>query len=241
MIQHPRHLRLNLYESLFLGLSCTFCVLLVTTNMIAAKIFTVPCIDLALPVGLITYPLTFVITDVIAEVYGPQRARFVVYLGLLMTFLMWAIVQMALALPPDPTWYNAGNPWGFSGWLDYQNAYAAVFQPNNYAVLGSMLAYLVSQLIDIRVFQLLRSWTQGRHLWLRNNASTLLSQLVDTAVVNVVFLYWGMGIAWDVLLPMLGCAYLYKAVFAILDTPLCYLMVRLIQQQLRSTEYRVQS
>jgi uncharacterized integral membrane protein (TIGR00697 family) len=223
-------------EGSYTVLTALFCSVLVISNMLAAKLFTLPFLDFALPVGLLTYPLTFVITDVLSEVYGPQRTRLVVLLGFYMSLLMLLLVQVAIHLPPDPAWVALDNPWGYVSLEEYQRAYTAVFAPNGYAVLGSMLAYLLAQLLDVQLFHRLRLMTRGRHLWLRNTGSTLLSQIVDTAIVTFVFLHWGMGLGLEVVYPLTLYSYLYKVVFAFVDTPFCYMGVWLIRGSIAKEE-----
>lgn len=204
---------------LYLCLVTLFCSILVVSNVIAAKIFYLHTFHLALPVGLITYPVTFLISDLVSEIFGPSLAKRMVYLGFAMTLVMVAIIQVALHLPPDPLW-------------NHQEAFRTVFGANIYAVGGSLLAYGVSQVSDIYLFEFFRKWTRGRHLWLRNNASTLLSQILDTAIVSLVFLGWGLGLPLTRILPMILAGYLYKATFALLDTPFCYLGVYLAKRYL---------
>jgi uncharacterized integral membrane protein (TIGR00697 family) len=88
-----------------------------------------------------------------------------------------------------------------------------------------MLAYLVAQLIDVRIFHYLKKITNGKKLWLRNNVSTMFSQLIDTIIVNSIFLYFGLNLSWDIILKIIIASYIFKIIIAAIDTPLVYLGV----------------
>ena len=225
------------YEKVYLILTTTFCVILVISNSVASKLFAMPgWPELALPVGLLTYPATFLITDLLAEVYGPKRARLTVYLAFAMSFLLLLVVQLSLALPAHPSWAVPGNPYGYQSTEEFQTAYESVFSINGKLLFGSMAAYLVAQLLDVTIFDTLRRWTKGSHLWLRNNVSTLVSQVVDTAIVGSVYLYWGLGMDFMTGLEIMYIAYIYKAIFALCDTPCLYLAVHGIRRYLENDE-----
>ena len=95
-----------------------------------------------------------------------------------------------------------------------------------------MTAYLIAQLIDIRIFHLIKKITNNKYLWLRNNLSTMLSQLIDTIIVNSIFLGFGMGLETNLIIQIIICNYLIKLIFAAIDTPLVYLGVFLIKKNL---------
>lgn len=207
-----------------------FSVTVVLSNIIAAKVITLPLFGVAIPAGLLTYPLTFVITDLVAECWGPARARFMVLLAFGMNVLMLAIIQLSLRLPPHEIWAVPGNPYGYGSASDYQNAYEATFGVQSTMVYASLLAYMCGQLVDVSVYHRIRLWTRGRHLWLRNNLSTFVSQFVDTTIVVGIYLFWVMGMNWDAGKDVMINSYLYKACFAILDTPILYLGVTLLHK-----------
>ncbi len=217
-------------ERVYTALASTFVVLLVLTNIVGAKLFVSP-LDgqSALTTGIITYPLTFLVTDVVSEVYGKRRADFMVVLGFVMSALMLLILFLARAAPPSPYWVAAVDPF-YPTVAGYQHAYDSVFAVNGLLLFGSMLAYAVAQFTDNFLFHWLKRLTRGRHLWLRNNGSTLVSQLLDTFIVNSILFYVGFG--WDFALgvTVMWTIYLHKLLIALLDTPLVYLMVGLIRR-----------
>ncbi len=218
------------HERLYTALASAFVVLLVLTNIVGAKLFVSPLDGAsALTTGIITYPLTFLVTDVVSEVYGKRRADFMVMLGFVMSALMLLILFLARTAPPSPHWVAASDPF-YPTVAGYQHAYNSVFAVNGLLLFGSMLAYAVAQFTDNFLFHWLKRLTRGKHLWLRNNGSTLVSQLLDTFIVNSILFYVGFG--WDFALgvTVMWTIYLHKLLIALLDTPLVYLMVGLIRR-----------
>lgn len=219
-------------ESAYVVLASTFAVVLVLSNIIAVKLIRVPGSELALPVGVLTYPLTFLISDLVAELWGEVHARRMVYLAFGMSLLMLAVIWLAVQLPPHPSWGSLGEQYGLSSIEEQQNAFASVFSLNGLLVAASLCAYLVAQLLDVRLYGAIRNWTAGRHLWLRNNVSTLLSQLVDTSIVTGIYLFIGLGVDFKAGLSIMLTAYAYKAFFALCDTPLLYAATYLLRRYL---------
>jgi uncharacterized integral membrane protein (TIGR00697 family) len=162
-------------------------------------------------VGIIPYPITFLITDVISEIYGRRRANQVVTAGLIASILVFVIVLLGDLAPATD----------FSPVSDAE--FSKVFGRTGAAILASMLAYLVAQYIDIRLFHFWKTLTKGKHLWLRNNFSTIASQFIDTSIVLI--LLCGMGtISWDLFWILLLNGFLFKVVIALCDTPFFYLI-----------------
>lgn len=221
------------YERLYLCFAATFVVLLVLTNIIGIKLFQAPFKpEFALTTGIITYPLTFLCTDIVSEIYGKKRADFMVVLGFVMSLLMLAIVTIATTVSPHAYWVPMEAPY-FDSVEGYQHAFESVFALNQVLIAGSMLAYLSAQLIDNYLYHFWKRLTKGRHLWLRNNGSTIISQLVDTAVVNSILFYVGFGMDFWVGVKIMATIYVYKVIIAALDTPLIYLGVYTVKEILR--------
>ena len=198
-------------ETLYLLLAGLFLGSLVVTNLIANKFLTV---DLGFKVfvlsaGALPYPLTFLVTDLLSEIYGRRRANQVVWTG----FLVSVFVLFAL-------WLGALFPAIAESPVD-DDTYLRVFKNAARVIAASMTAYLVAQLIDVRLFHFWKDLTDGKHLWLRNNGSTIISQLVDSVLV-VLVLFWGVQSA-DFMTTTILDLWLYKALVALLDTPLFYL------------------
>ncbi|MCB9664107.1 MAG: queuosine precursor transporter [Alphaproteobacteria bacterium] len=231
------------YERVYLVLAATFVVLLILTNVVGAKLFASPLhADWALTTGILTYPFTFLVTDLVSEIYGKRRADFMVLLGFVLSFFMLGVLWVAQSVPAHPAWASGG--FYTDGWIagagrppgdatqGYQHAFESVFAVNGVLLFGSMLAYMVAQLTDNWLFHFWKRLTHGRHLWLRNNGSTWISQLLDTAIVNSILFYVGFGMElWTGVWIMLTI-YLHKLILAVLDTPMIYLGVWLIRRVL---------
>jgi uncharacterized PurR-regulated membrane protein YhhQ (DUF165 family) len=229
-------------ESAYTVLAGSFAVILVLTNIIGTKLFYLfpeggpswfnggeP---VTLTAGIITYPLTFWLTDVVSEIWGRRKANLMVWLGFGTSFLMLGVLQAAVSLPASEVWSIPGISPIDAGLLEregvaasdvMQAAYASTFQNPRLLLLASMLAYLVAQLFDVRLYHFWWKVTGGRHLWLRNNGSTIISQLVDTIIVNGIYLRWGLNLDWAVITEIIFWVYICKVALAFVDTPLIYL------------------
>ncbi len=208
---------------LYTGLASLFSVIAVLSNLITVKLFQAPFHQhLAIPAGILTYPLTFLIGDLVTEIFGEKKARFMVYLGFFANMAAYGIIFCAILLPPHP--------------LTNQQAFEWAFGLSGIAVIGSIFAYLVGQILDIQIFSALKKITQGRHLWLRNNGSTLISQLVDTVLVNGIYCTFALGLKPDAVLKIIFISYLYKGAVTIANTPLFYLAVFLSKKTIYRNE-----
>lgn len=197
----------NLYHFIY----GTFCVIVVISNIISAKLFTVPFFNLDIPAGLITYPLTFLLSDLVTEIYGSAKARLMVYAALGTSILSSLVIQLALKLPTE-------NP-------EKQEAFNSILGVNGWIVFASLTAYTVGQLLDIQIYALIKTWTGERFLWLRNNGSTIIAQIFDTLIVNIIHLYWGLGMEFGLVAAIMVFSYLYKVFFSIMNVPLFYALV----------------
>lgn len=186
-------------------------------------------IPMIIPIGVLPYPITFLCTDIISEFYGKARANGVVWVGLLINLWILLIIWVAGFLPPnvvlDPTTHlpPPTHP-------DY--AFFRIRSFTTGCVIGSMVAYLTAQLLDVHLFHFWKKLTRGKHLWLRNNASTLISQLVDTTIVILVTYYFSDGLpisaeksVFHQIVTLILCCYSFKAICALLDTIPFYLAV----------------
>ena len=205
----------NSANFLFLCLAGIFITSLVSCNLIFQKFFE---IDIWFPfvgtytfqqsVGLLPYPITFIVTDVISELYGKKKANQVVTVGLIASMFMLIIVTVSDIIPSAP--FGIGS-----------DVFSKVFGLSSAAVFASMMAYLFAQYVDVRLFHFWKKITDGKHLWLRNNASTIFSQFIDTAVVLLLLCYFNV-IGWDMFYQLLLNGFLFKVIFAALDTPIIY-------------------
>ena len=206
-----------------------FITMIVLTNIIGVKLFEI--YSITLTTGIITYPLTFLITDIVCEVFGKKKASLMVLLGFFASILSLIFINLAVILPGSEVWVN--NSLGYNSIEDMQNAYESVFTLPGFLITASMLAYLVAQLIDVNIFHYLKKLTSGKKLWLRNNISTIFSQLVDTIIVNSIFLYFGLNLGWDIILNIIIASYIFKILIAIFDTPFVYIGVHFTKKYIR--------
>ena len=207
------------YDLVFLLLAGFFVASLVLGNALVFKFIDIPLpfVGVAtISLGVIPYPVTFLCTDLLSELYGKKRADAVVVTGFLVSVYMLLVLQLGRALPVSHLQDET-----------IQAQFMAVFGQSARAIFASMVAYLLAQLVDVRLYHFWRRLTAGRHLWLRNNASTMLSQLIDTTAV-VTILFYGI---WT--LPEIGgvilASYGYKLLVAAADTPLMYLGASLLR------------
>lgn len=207
-------------EFAFLVLAGLFTAALVVCNLIAGKFVEV---DLGfktfiVSAGILPYPLTFLVTDIISEIYGRRRANQLVLTGFVASVFVVGVLQLGMAFPAID---NSA--------VD-DKAFETVFGSGTRAIAASMVAYLVAQFIDIRMFHFWKRLTGGRHLWLRNNASTVASQLVDTTLVVFVLFVgdWSAGRMTGAILD----GWTFKMLCALVDTPLFYAAVYLFGRYL---------
>ncbi len=209
-------------DRLFLFLSGIFLTSLVLGNIIGTTKF-VNIFGLVVPAGVLAYPFTFLATDLICELYGKKKAQTLVWVGFAMNFFMLGLMTLGHYLP-DAT--------GVSGAAStFENVYR--FMIGN--VIASMIAYLIAQTVDVHMFHFWKRLTKGKHLWLRNNASTTFSQLIDTIAILSI-LYWANNLGPEIdsigrLIELIFASYLFKFFFALFDTPLFYLGVYLLKDK----------
>lgn len=199
--------------TLYVALAGLFIASLVTCNLVANKFVTVDLgfTEFILSAGVLAYPLTFLITDLLSELFGRQLTNKVIFSGFGALALVLIILQLG-------GYFNAIETSPVN-----DDIFATVFANSWRVIFASMVAYLVAQLIDVRLFHFWKRLTKGKHLWLRNNASTILSQLVDTTlVVGVLFI--GVEPINKILLFILH-GWLFKMLCALADTPLLYIAV----------------
>ena len=193
------------------ALAAIFITSLLVANVIAVKVLAVGPISVS--AGVLAYPLTFVVTDSIAEVYGRKVTTRLVWIGFVCSLLMVAFIYVTGVLPGAGIW-------------EAQEAYDRILGGVPRVVLGSMVGYLVSQNHDVYAFDFWRRKTDGRHLWFRNNASTVVSQAIDTSLF-ITIAFWGV-VPNDVFVSMFLGQYLVKVVIALVDTPVVYGVVMMI-------------
>ncbi len=200
------------FDFVFLVLAGFFLSSLVLANALVFKFIDIPLplVGVAtISLGVLPYPVTFLCTDLISELYGKDRANAIVITGAAVSAYMLLLLQLGRVLPVSNLQDDA-----------IQGHYMAVFGQSTRAIFGSMVAYLIAQFVDVRLYHFWRKLTNGRHLWLRNNASTMFSQLIDTTAVVTILFYgvWG----WSEIGAVILASYIFKLLVAAADTPLMY-------------------
>ena len=212
---------------IYLYLGALFITSLVVSNLIFQKffywkpfgdvtVFGAPLFELS--VGILPYPLTFLITDTISEIYGKKKANQVVTAGIFASFFSMLIIWVSNAVPAIES-----SPIG-------DETFTKVFGLSPLGVLASMLAYLAAQYIDISIYHFWKALTKGKYLWLRNNFSTFTSQLVDTVTVVGLLCIFGV-LPWGLFYGLVVSGFIFKIFIAFLDTPLLYLSVYLLRKR----------
>ncbi len=200
---------------IYLILAALFIASLVASNLIFQKFFYFDFFGwytFEVSVGILPYPLTFLITDTISEIYGKKKANLVVTAGIFASAFSLLIILASDAVPAT-SWSPIDN-----------DTFNLVFGATGIAVFASMAAYLLAQYVDIHIYHFWKKLTQGKHLWLRNNFSTFSSQFIDTLSVLVLLCTFG-KIEWSNFTGLLISGFLYKVLVALLDTPLLYVIV----------------
>lgn len=207
--------------TIYLILASMFIASLVASNLIFQKFFSwnpFGWFNFELSVGILPYPITFLITDIVSEIYGRKKANQLVIAGIFASFFSMLIIFTAnytSAIDSSPV---------------NNELFSKVFGLSPIAVLASMLAYLFAQFIDIKIYHYWKRKTNGKHLWLRNNFSTFSSQFIDTLTV-ITLLCSFQVLPWSLFNKLLISGFLFKILIALLDTPILYFIVYLFKSR----------
>jgi uncharacterized integral membrane protein (TIGR00697 family) len=209
-------------QKLYVVCAAVFLTALVIAEATAGKLFTAfrlpftveilgtPFDSVVMTAGVLAFPVTFIVTDLVNEYFGKPGIRFLTLLGVAMVVFEFALLQLAMAVPTASFSAVPGE------------AFDAVFGTTTWVIVGSLVAYLVGQFADITLFHWLRGLTDGRHLWLRATGSTLGSQFLDTFLVLFVAFYLPGAMTIQTVLAVTLFNYAYKVLIAIGITPLIY-------------------
>ncbi len=200
----------------FVVLTSLFVGCLIISSVLAAKIITI--FGIVVPAGVFGYCITFVCTDVIGEIWGKHRANQVVTGGFVALIVSFLLIKLALIWPPAPFWH-------------YGPQFGKILGMTPRIIIGSLCAYLVSQFHDVWAYHYLKEKTRGRHLWLRNNVSTMVSQLLDSTIFITIAFYKIMPV-----LPLILGQWSVKIVIAALDTAVVYWAVDFITSYISRRE-----
>jgi uncharacterized integral membrane protein (TIGR00697 family) len=242
---------------LFIALAAFFCANAVLAEFIGVKIFALEDTlgiapfawnlfgqtgSLSVTAGTLLWPVVFIFTDVINEFFGRRGVRMISWIAVGLIVYGFAFAFIAISLAPATWWVEAARDQGVP---DYQAAFAAIFGQGMWTIAGSVVAFLVGQLIDVQVFHRIRRATGERFIWMRATGSTAVSQLVDSFVVIwIAFVLGPQQWPTSLFLAVSSVNYLYKMAAAIALIPLLYLVRRGIRAYLgagRERELRAQA
>ncbi|MAZ01425.1 MAG: hypothetical protein CMP58_04485 [Flavobacteriales bacterium] len=206
--------------TLYIILSGIFISSLVTCNLIFQKFFNINILgyQTQLSVGLLAYPITFLVTDVISEIFGQKKAQQVVIAGFCAAIFTFIVITISSKIP------------SFKDSPVNDQIFSQVFGLTGPAVLASMTAYLIAQYIDVKIFHFWKRVTKGKHLWIRNNFSTIPSQTIDSCTV-IGILVLAKVFTINQFIPLVVGALLFKIVVAAIDTIPLYIIVNYIRKK----------
>ncbi len=182
-----------------------------------------------LTAGVLIWPVVFIMTDVINEYYGKRGVRILSFWAAGLILYSFFIVYAAIQLVPADFWPSSNSSQGIP---DMNLAFRFIFGQGNWIIIGSLVAFLIGQFVDVFTFQLLKKWTGSKHIWLRATGSTLVSQFIDSFVVLFIAFYIGAGWSLKLVLGIGMMNYIYKWVVAVSVTPLIYVVHHLIDRYL---------
>lgn len=197
----------------FIILLSVFVGCITIASVLANKIINV--FGLYVPAGVLAYSVTFLMTDVISEIWGRHTAKITVMGGFIGLIVVLFLIQISLIWPEAPFWNR-------------EAAYQSILGSTSRIIMASFIAYLVSQFHDVWAFHFWKTITGGRHLWLRNNFSTAVSQFIDS-LLFISIAFYGVLPVW----PLIWSQWLVKLAIALLDTPIIYLVVWLVGKRFR--------
>jgi uncharacterized integral membrane protein (TIGR00697 family) len=172
--------------------------------------------------GVLLWPLEFVLTDVVNEFYGPKAVKRISYIAIALIGYAFLMFYLAIHIPADTSFWRGSQ--AAEGVPDMQAAFNSIFGQGMWIIFGSLVAFLVSQLVDVYIFHRIKKATGDKSVWLRATGSTLVSQLVDSFVVLAIAFGIGKGWSWQRVLAIGLVNYSYKALMAVVLTPVIYLV-----------------
>ena len=227
---------------LFIGIACFFCCNALIAETIGTKIFSLEKLfgfhpshftlfgqsglSVSLTCGVLLWPLEFVMTDIVNEYFGPKAVRRISFTAIALISYAFLMFYAAIHVPPADFWITSQVV--KSNIPDMQNAFSGIFGQGMRIIIGSLVAFMVSQLVDVYVFHKIKKITGDKKIWLRATGSTLVSQLVDSYIV--LFIAFSGIFSWQQILAIGVVNYIYKASMAIILTPVIYVVEKRIEK-----------
>jgi queuosine precursor transporter len=176
--------------------------------------------------GVLLWPLEFIITDIVNEYYGPKAVRRISFTAVALISYAFVMFYLAMKIPAADFWIGSKKD---SGIANMQVAFSGIFGQGMWIILGSLVAFLVSQIVDVTVFHKIKKVTGEKWVWLRATGSTVISQLVDSFVVLFIAFKIGNGWSWQLVLAICLVNYTYKFIMAVILTPFIYVLETFIE------------
>jgi hypothetical protein len=186
-----------------------------------------------LTVGVLIWPVVFIMTDIINEYYGVKGVRFLSLLTTVIIAFAFIVFYGAIHLAPDNFWIGSQKN---NGVPNMQAAFAQVLGQGMNIIFASLTAFLIGQMADATVFKQIKRLTGEKGIWMRATVSTLVSQLLDTVCVSYIYLYFSLGFSFPRVTAIALTGYIYKFCIAIICTPIIYLIHNLIEEYLGKTK-----
>jgi uncharacterized integral membrane protein (TIGR00697 family) len=185
--------------------------------------------------GVLLWPLEFIVTDLVNEYYGPKAVKRISYTAVVLILYAFVMFYAAMKISPADFWVSSRQTEGIP---NMQLAFGGIFGQGMWIIIGSLTAFLVSQLVDVLVFHRIKKMTGEKYIWLRATGSTVVSQFVDSFVVLFIAFKIGNGWTWQLVLAICLVNYVYKFSMAILLTPLIYWLERKMENYLGKEKAR---
>ena len=186
-------------------------------------------LSFSLTCGVLLWPLEFIMTDIVNEYYGPKAVRQISYIAVALITYAFLMFYLAIHIPPADFWITSNSKDGIN---NMQIAFNGIFGQGMWIILGSLTAFLVSQIVDVTVFHKIKRSTGEKWIWLRATGSTLVSQLVDSFIVLFIAFKIGRDWSWQLVLAICLVNYTYKFTMAVILTPVIYFMESRIEKYL---------
>jgi uncharacterized integral membrane protein (TIGR00697 family) len=179
--------------------------------------------------GVLLWPLEFIMTDIVNEYYGPKAVRRISYTAVALISYAFLMFYLAIYIPSSNYWLTSQSK---NGLPNMQVAFNGIFGQGMWIIFASIVAFLVSQIVDVTIFHKIKKYTGEKYVWLRATGSTLVSQLVDSFIVLYIAFKIGQGWSWQKVLAICLMNYIYKFVMAIVLTPVIYFVEARIEKYL---------
>lgn len=187
-------------------------------------------LSLVLSVGVLPWPIIFILTDIINDYYGFKTVKFISIASVFFILMAFILLSFAINASPDAAWWQTSKT--EMGISDMNVAFNAVFGQGRNIIIASVIAFLIGQLADALVFRKIKKFTKGKYIGLRATLSTLISQLLDSLLVTLIAFFVLSNMPFALALALALTAYIYKFIIAILSTPILYVVHFIIEKYL---------